>query len=73
LSTAVTTASDGVLTSLDQGMLDSFARLAKAAGAAHPVVLARQLLVLFDGVKARGLSNTSARPAADAKAAAQRR
>jgi AcrR family transcriptional regulator len=61
----------GVLTSLDQGMLDIFARLAKAAGAAHPVVLSRQLLVLFDGVKARGLSDTTAQPAADAKAAAK--
>jgi AcrR family transcriptional regulator len=61
----------GVLRSMDQGTLDAFTRLAKAAGARQPSALARQLLVLFDGVKARGLSDTSGQPVVDAKAAAK--
>ncbi|MCM3885543.1 TetR/AcrR family transcriptional regulator [Frankia sp. R82] len=60
-----------VLLSLDARMIEEFERLGRAAGARQPVLLARQLLVLFDGVKARGLSDSSDQPARDARAAAR--
>jgi AcrR family transcriptional regulator len=60
-----------VLRDLDQRLLDYWARLAAAAGARQPDALARQLLLLFDGVKARGLTDSSGACAADARAAAR--
>jgi AcrR family transcriptional regulator len=40
---------------------------AKAAGAADPAALSRQLMVVFDGAMVQSLIQRSARPAADAK------
>ncbi|ONH22522.1 TetR/AcrR family transcriptional regulator [Pseudofrankia asymbiotica] len=60
-----------VLRALDDRMIAEFERLARAAGARDASVLARRLLVLFDGVKARGLSDSSGQPASDARAAAR--
>jgi hypothetical protein len=45
-------------------------RLAADAGAASPAELARQLLLLYDGVKAIGLVDHSGVMARDARAAA---
>lgn len=60
-----------VLRSLEERLLKEFERLSRAAGVRHPVLFARQLLVLFDGVKARGLTDSSDQPAKDAKTAAR--
>ena len=54
----------------DQRMIEVFERLAAAVGAARPPDLARQLLLLFDGIKARGLVDHSGAAAGDARAAA---
>jgi AcrR family transcriptional regulator len=51
-------------------MLERFARLAAAAGAPAPEATARQLLLLYDGVKTRGLVDVSGAVADDARAAA---
>ncbi|MEU8119713.1 TetR/AcrR family transcriptional regulator [Spirillospora sp. NPDC049024] len=53
----------------DERMLTVFQRLAADAGARHPDALARQLLVLYDGVKARGLVDNSGAAGQDARAA----
>jgi AcrR family transcriptional regulator len=58
------------LASLHAGMLERFERLAAAAEASSPDVTARQLLLLFDGVKVRGIVDASGAVAADARAAA---
>ena len=60
-----------VLRDLDQRLLGIWAGLAAQAGARDPEALARQLLLLFDGIKARGLTDTSGAAAADARAAAR--
>jgi hypothetical protein len=57
-----------VLRDLDQRLLDTWTGLAARAGARQPDALARQLL-LFDGVKARGLTDNSGVAARDARAA----
>ncbi len=54
----------------DERMLTLFERLAAEAGARHPDALARQLLVLYDGVKARGLVDDSGAAGQDARTAA---
>lgn len=54
----------------EERMLGLFERLAADAGAAHPAGLARQLLVLYDGVKARGLVDNTGAAARDARDAA---
>jgi AcrR family transcriptional regulator len=59
-----------VLRDLDQRLLDTWTGLAAGAGARQPDALARQLLLLFDGVKARGLTDNSGVAAGDARAAA---
>jgi AcrR family transcriptional regulator len=59
-----------VLGDLEERMLRIFSELAAAGGVDDPDALARQLLLLFDGVKARGLVDTSGESAGDAKAAA---
>jgi AcrR family transcriptional regulator len=59
-----------VLATHDERMLRLFERLAAKAGAAEPADLARQLLVLYDGVKARGLVDNTGSAARDARAAA---
>lgn len=59
-----------VLAAHHQRMLEAFQRLAAAAGATQPDDLARQLLLLYDGVKARGLVDHSGAAAQDARAAA---
>jgi hypothetical protein len=51
-------------------MLERFERLATAAEAARPEVTARQLLLLYDGIKVRGIVDGSGAVAADARAAA---
>jgi AcrR family transcriptional regulator len=58
-----------VLAAHHQRMLDAFGRLTAAAGAARPAEVARQLLLLYDGVKARGLVDHSGAAADDARAA----
>ena len=60
-----------VLRDLDQRLLDTWAGLAAQAGARQPDALARQLLLLFDGVKASGLTDNSGVAAGDARAAAR--
>jgi AcrR family transcriptional regulator len=60
-----------VLRDLDQRLLDIWTGLAARAGARQPDALARQLLLLFDGVKARGLTDDSGVAAGDARAAAR--
>ena len=60
-----------VLRDLDQRLLDTWTGLAARAGARQPDALARQLLLLFDGVKARGLTDNSGVAAGDARAAAR--
>lgn len=59
-----------VLASHGERMLATFDRLAAEAGASRPGDLARQLLVLYDGVKARGLVDNTGAAAQDARAAA---
>ncbi|WP_131737166.1 TetR/AcrR family transcriptional regulator [Actinomadura roseirufa] len=54
----------------DERMVTLFERLATEAGAAEPSDLARQLLVLYDGVKARGLVDNTGGAARDARTAA---
>ncbi|MEV0167781.1 TetR/AcrR family transcriptional regulator [Nonomuraea fuscirosea] len=54
----------------DERMLALFERLATAAGSTQPTVVARQLLVLYDGVKTRGLVDHTGTAASDARAAA---
>jgi AcrR family transcriptional regulator len=61
----------GVLKAHDERMLEIFERLAAGAGAAHPAELARRLLLLYDGVKTRGLVDFSGAAAGDARAAAK--
>lgn len=58
------------LASHHQRMLELFERLAAGAGATRPADLARQLLLLYDGVKTRGLVDHSGAAAQDARAAA---
>jgi AcrR family transcriptional regulator len=60
-----------VLRDLDQRLLDIWTDLAARAGARQPDALARQLLLLFDGIKARGLTDSSGTAASDARAAAR--
>jgi AcrR family transcriptional regulator len=60
-----------VLHDLDQRLLEIWTGLAAQAGASQPAALARQLLLLFDGIKARGLTDSSGAAAADARAAAR--
>jgi AcrR family transcriptional regulator len=60
-----------VLRDLDQRLLETWTGLAARAGASQPDALARQLLLLFDGVKARGLTDNSGVAAGDARAAAR--
>jgi len=60
-----------VLRDLDQRLLNTWTGLAAQAGARQPDALARQLLLLFDGIKARGLTDNSGAAAADARAAAR--
>ncbi|MFC7592444.1 hypothetical protein ACFQYP_58525 [Nonomuraea antimicrobica] len=54
----------------DERMLALFERLAANASAARPSDLARQLLVLYDGVKTRGLVDNTGTAAHDARTAA---
>ncbi|WP_406314581.1 TetR/AcrR family transcriptional regulator [Streptosporangium sp. NBC_01639] len=54
----------------DERMLALFERLAAEAGARQPAVVARQLLLLYDGVKTRGLVDNTGAAARDARAAA---
>jgi AcrR family transcriptional regulator len=60
-----------VLRDLDQRLLNTWTGLAAQAGARQPDALARQLMLLFDGIKARGLTDNSGAAAADARAAAR--
>jgi AcrR family transcriptional regulator len=60
-----------VLRDLDQRLLDIWIGLAARAGARRPDALARQLLLLFDGIKARGLTDNTGAAASDAMAAAR--
>ena len=60
-----------VLRDLDQRLLETWTGLAARAGARPPDALARQLLLLFDGVKARGPTDNSGVAAGDARAAAR--
>lgn len=60
-----------VLRTLEDRLEALWSKLAQEAGAKRPDALARQLLLLFNGIKARGLiENTGAR-AEDARAAAR--
>jgi AcrR family transcriptional regulator len=59
-----------VLGDLEERMLGIFSELAAADGVDDGEALGRQLLLLFDGVKARGLIDSSGASARDAKAAA---
>jgi AcrR family transcriptional regulator len=60
-----------VLRDLDARLLAVWTGLAAQAGSRDPAALARQLLLLFDGIKARGLTDNSGAAAADARAAAR--
>jgi AcrR family transcriptional regulator len=60
-----------VLASHHERMLERFARLAGAAGVRRPEVVARELLLLYDGVKVRGLVDVSGAAADDARDAAR--
>jgi AcrR family transcriptional regulator len=60
-----------VLRSLNEQLLSVWTQLAARAGAKQPDALARQLLLLFDGTKARGLTDHSGAAADDARAAAR--
>jgi AcrR family transcriptional regulator len=59
-----------VLRELDERVLGHFEEIAGRAGATNPAALARQLLLLFDGIKVHGLIDDSGAAAADARAAA---
>jgi AcrR family transcriptional regulator len=59
-----------VLLAHEKQMLETFQRLATGAGAADPAQLARQLLLLYDGIKTRGLTDFSGAAADDARTAA---
>lgn len=59
-----------VLDAHDRRMLEIFERLAADAGAADPALVARQLLLLFDGIKTRGLVDHTGSAAEDARVAA---
>ena len=59
-----------VLRDLSQRLLSTWTALSAQAGAVQPDALARQLLLLFDGIKARGLTDNTGAAAADARAAA---
>jgi AcrR family transcriptional regulator len=63
--------SHDVLREHDERLTVLFADLAEQAGAANAHDLARQLVVLFDGVKARALVDPSALPGRDAREAAR--
>jgi len=58
-----------VLRSLNEQLASVWTQLAARAGAKQPDLLARQLLLLFDGIKARGLTDHSGAAADDARAA----
>ncbi|HEV8461209.1 MAG TPA: TetR family transcriptional regulator [Gaiellaceae bacterium] len=58
-----------VLASHEQRMLDYFRRLGSEAQAADPDALARQLLLIYTGLKAHGLVDSTGAAAADARAA----
>ena len=60
-----------VLRDLDQQLLEIWTGLAAQAGARQPDALARQLLLLFDGIKARGLTDSTGVAASDARDAAR--
>jgi AcrR family transcriptional regulator len=60
-----------VLHNLDERLLSIWTDLAARAGARQPDALARQLLLLFNGIKARGLTDNSGAAASDARAAAR--
>jgi len=55
----------------EQRMRDRFEALAAEAGAARPIALARQLMVLYNGVKAHGLADHTGAVADDARSAAR--
>jgi AcrR family transcriptional regulator len=59
-----------VLAEHDERMVAIFERLGAEAGAEHPKALAQQLLLLYDGVKTRGLVDASGAPGRHARAAA---
>jgi AcrR family transcriptional regulator len=59
-----------VLETHEERMREIFERLAAGADAAHPAELARQLLLLYDGVKTRGIIDFSGAAADDARSAA---
>jgi AcrR family transcriptional regulator len=59
-----------VLEAHEERMRQIFERLAAGAGAARPAQLARQLLLLYDGVKTRGITDFSGTAADDARTAA---
>lgn len=58
-----------VLRDLNEQLLSVWTRLAARAGAKQPDVLARQMVLLFDGIKARGLTDHDGAAADDARAA----
>ncbi|RJO76983.1 TetR/AcrR family transcriptional regulator [Nocardia panacis] len=58
------------LTTHDDRMLEVFEKLAAQAGATDPLDTGRQLLLLYNGVKARGLVDHTGSAARDARAAA---
>jgi len=60
-----------VLAAHDQRLRAVFERLAAAAGSARPTDLSRQLLLLFDGIKVKGIVDPSGAAAGDARAAAE--
>lgn len=60
-----------VLRALDDRLLEVLTGLAAEAGAEEPAALARQLLLLFNGIKTRGLIDFSGAAATDARAAAR--
>jgi AcrR family transcriptional regulator len=60
-----------VLSQLDDRLLAVLTELAANAGAKQPASLARQLLLLFGGIKTRGLVDPSGAAGADARAAAR--
>jgi AcrR family transcriptional regulator len=59
------------LASHEQRMLEHFRRLSSEAHAVDPDALARQLLLIYTGLKAHGLVDSTGAAAADARAAAQ--
>lgn len=61
---------DQVLEAHDQRLLGVFERLSAAAGSGEPADLSRQLLLLFNGIKVKGIVDSSGAAAGDARAAA---